>query len=87
MRDSVIFYRSFYEAIDELPLDLQAKVYKAIFEYSLNYNEIVLEGIAKTIFTLIKPQIEANNKRFENGKKGGRRSSETKTNDEPRKNQ
>ena len=66
MRDSVIFYRSFYEAIDELPLDLQAKVYKAIFEYSLNYNEIVLEGIAKTIFTLIKPQIEANNKRFEN---------------------
>lgn len=71
-RDSIIFYRSFYEAINSLPSDVQAMVYSAIFEYSLNFNEVVLEGLPKAIFTLIKPQLDANNKRWENGSKGGR---------------
>lgn len=31
-----------------------------------------MTGIAKNLFTLIKPQILANNKRYEDGKKGGR---------------
>lgn len=83
MRDSIIFYRSFYEAINELPLNIQAKVYQAIFEYSLNFNEVALSGLPKTIFTLIKPQLDANNKRFENGSKGGRKKTET----EPKTNQ
>jgi len=94
MRDSMVFYRSFYEAIKELPLDVQAKVYSAIFEYSLNFNEVVLEGLPKTIFTLIKPQLDANNKRFENGKKGGRKKvdnnqteTKTETKTEPKQNQ
>ena len=69
MRDSFIFYRSFFEAINELPESEQLQVYKAISEYSLNFNEIELTGIAKTIFILIKPQLEANNKRFINGTK------------------
>jgi len=74
----MVFYRSFYEAIKELPLDVQAKVYSAIFEYSLNFNEVVLEGLPKTIFTLIKPQLDANKdfnvsetKRFHWNWKGG----------------
>lgn len=69
MRDSLIFYRSFYEAIKELPKETQAEVYTAIFEYSLNFEELELNGLAKTIFTLIRPQLEANNKRFVNGSK------------------
>lgn len=69
MRDTLIFYRSFYEAINELPKETQSEVYHAIFEYSLNFNEVQLTGLAKTIFTLIKPQLEANNKRFANGNK------------------
>lgn len=68
MRDSFIIYRSFYEAICDLDADSQAQVFKAICEYSLNFTEIELTGIAKTIFKLIKPQLDANNKRFENGK-------------------
>ena len=56
MRNSIIFYRSFYDAIKELEPDVQAVVYNAIFEYSLNFNEVVLNGLPKTIFTLIKPQ-------------------------------
>ena len=86
----MVSYRSFYEAIKELPLDVQAKVYSAIFEYSLNFNEVVLEGLPKTIFTLIKPQLDANNKRFENGKKGGRKkvdNNQTETKSEPKQNQ
>jgi hypothetical protein len=67
-RDSSIFYRSFYEAIKELPKTNQLEVYTAIFEYALNFSEVELSGLSKTIFTLIKPQLDANNKRFLNGK-------------------
>jgi len=89
-RDSIIFYRSFYEAIKELPAEIQAAVYNAIFEYSLNFNQVELQGLPKTIFTLIKPQLDANNKRFENGSKGGRKKAnvmEIETKKEPKQNQ
>lgn len=69
MRDSTIFYRSFYESIQELTLESQAKIYNAIFNYSLNGQTSELSGIESAIFTLIKPQLDANNKRYENGKK------------------
>lgn len=73
MRDSFVFYRSFYDAIRDLPRDVQGEIYTAIMEYSLYGNETVnLKPIARSIFTLMKPQIDVNNKRFENGKKGGR---------------
>jgi len=82
-RDSFIFYRSFYEAIKEIPDEEQIKVYKTISEYALNGTELQINGISKAIFTLIKPQIDANTKRYENGKKGGRKpktnQSETKS--------
>ena len=67
MRESTIFYRSFYEAIKELSKEHQAEVYTAIFEYSLNFYEVELTGIPKTIFTLIKPQLQANIKKYKNG--------------------
>jgi len=67
MRDSTIFYRSFYEAIKELSPELQAQVYSAIFEYALNFKETELTGLAKTVFTLVKPQLDANLKRYASG--------------------
>ena len=72
MRDSMIFYRSFYEAIKELSFESQGIIYNAIYEYGLNKNEVELKGIEKTIFTLIKPQLDANLRKFNNGNKGGR---------------
>ena len=82
----MIFYRSFFEAIDELEPLIQVSIYKAIFEYSMNGNEVILDGVAKTVWKLIKPQLDANLQRFENGKKGGRRKqSETET--KPKDNQ
>lgn len=67
MRDSTIIYRSFYEAIVGLPAENQAEVWQAIFEYSLNFKELDLKGLSKTIFTLIKPQLDANIKRYKSG--------------------
>ena len=69
MRESTVFYRSFYEAIKELDADMQSQVYCAIFEYALNFNQLELTGVAKTVFTLIKPQLDANQKRYDNGNK------------------
>jgi hypothetical protein len=76
MKNSFIFYRSFYEAIDLLPDDIQFQIYKAITKYSFKNETIELSGISQAIFTLIKPQLEANNKRYENGIKGGRPSTD-----------
>lgn len=67
-RDSFIFYRSFYEAISELSKEDQADTYNAIMQYALNQKEIQLKGISKAIFSLVKPQLDANYKKYENGK-------------------
>lgn len=67
-----IFYASYYEAIKELPPEQQAKIYNAIFQYCFEGIEPSFLGTGKIIWTLIKPQIDANIKNYENGKKGGR---------------
>ena len=68
----MIIYRSFYDAIKELELLHQAKVWEAVFEYGLNQNQIDLTGLTSTIFKLIKPQLDANLRKYANGNKGGR---------------
>ena len=83
MRDSVVFYRSFYEAIKELPDEQFAACVRAIMDYGLDGLEPSSAGIAKSIYLMAKPQIDANNRRYQNGTKGGR----PKTNQEPRNNQ
>lgn len=82
MRDSIVFYRSFYEAIKGLPDAELVKSFKAIMEYGLNGVEPEGDGIEKTVFLLTKPQIDVNNHKYENGKKGGR----PKNQEEPNKN-
>jgi hypothetical protein len=86
MRDGFVFYRSFREAIRELPEEERLKCYEVILDYALDEvvpNEV---GISSAIFKLIKPQIDANNKRYENGKKGGR-GNRTETKPKPNTNQ
>lgn len=72
MRESFIFYRSFFEAIADLPDETKGRIFCAISDYALNEKEPSLSGVEKSIFTLIKPQLDANNKRYENGKSGGK---------------
>lgn len=69
-RDSFIFYNSFYQAISELPESDRLAVYDAIAQYSLSGEMPELSGVGKAIMTLIRPQIDANQRRYENGRKG-----------------
>ncbi|MBQ9417076.1 MAG: hypothetical protein IJU19_00650 [Bacteroidales bacterium] len=80
-RESFIFYRSFYEAIKDLPRDIQGEVYTAIMEYSLNgITTENLKPVARSIFTLVKPVIDTANARSEAGTKGGKSRSKTEAN-------
>ena len=72
-RESAIFYRSFYEAIKLQPKEIQADLYNALLEYTFTgelpeSDNLMVQGF----FILMKPQIDANNKKYEDGRKGGR---------------
>ena len=68
-RDTMIVYRSFFESLKDCDKEVQADVWNAIFEMGFNQREVELDGISRTLWLLIKPQIEANLKRFLNGSK------------------
>lgn len=73
MRDSCVFYRSFLVSIRLLPKKNQLAFFNALFDYALDGTEPSnLPGGAMALFNALKPQIDANNRKFENGKKGGR---------------
>ena len=70
-QESFVFYISFFESLQECPDDVRLEVYEAIMKYALYTDaELKLSGVSKSLFTLIKPQLDANFKRRENGKKG-----------------
>ena len=94
MRNSFIFYKSFYEAIKKIPEEYQLELYNAIFSYSLEgIDPIGLSPVSEAIFILMKPNIDSSQRKYEasvkNGKKGGRPKKETqeKPNNNPEKNQ
>nr|DAD61818.1 MAG TPA: hypothetical protein [Caudoviricetes sp.] len=79
MAESFVFYASFAEAMDELDNEQYGKLMRAINEYAIFDKWPKLTGVLKMLFTLIKPQIDANTVKrnsylqdVENGKKGGR---------------
>lgn len=71
-RGGFIFYRSFHEAVKDLPADLYKEILSAVIEYALDGTDPELSPVARCAFLLVKPQIDANNRRRENGSKGGR---------------
>ena len=73
MKDGFVFYASWWEAIKNLQREMQGDVLTAIIEYGL-YGETTEspKPIASAMLAMVKPQIDANNQRYENGKKGGR---------------
>lgn len=72
-RDSFIFYKSFYDAVADLPKDIKLEVLTAIIEYALYGRQPEnLKPFAQGMFTLVKPNIDVNNTRLRNGKHGGR---------------
>ena len=72
MKESFVFFRSFFEAIEEIDEKKQLKLYKSIAKFALNDEKPTdLKGIEKAIFSLIEPQITASSKRYEVSKKCG----------------
>ena len=72
-RDSFVFYKSFYKAIYKLKPEDQSLCLKALCDYCFNKEEPKDDNsIVSMFFELVKPQIDKNNQRYENGKKGGR---------------
>ena len=69
-RDSMVFYRSFMEAIDNLDPEQYKKVLQMVFHYAMDGIFPESEGMEYSLFLLMKPQIDANNRKYENGKKG-----------------
>ena len=71
-RDSFVFYRSFFECIEEAEPESQTRLYRAIADYALNHTEPKnLKGLEKGMWIVIKPQLDANLKKYVNGCKGG----------------
>lgn len=73
-RDSVIFYRSFYEALNELGDADRLACYDAILAYGLYGIEPTLNGVPSAVFKLIRPKVDRWNHFLEG--QNGRRSAE-----------
>ena len=84
MRDSFIFYRSFFESFDGLSKKDKLVLLDAGCNYALNDINPELSGVPAAMFKLLKPQLDANTRRYENGCKGGR---PKKTEVKPKQNQ
>lgn len=73
-RDSMVFYHSFREAAKNLTKKDQIVFYNIIFDYGflgIEPNSEETSSIVLSLFALIKPQIDKNIQRYENGRKGG----------------
>ena len=75
----MIFYRSFYGAIRELPERNQVEVLRAICEFGFDGSEPEISGLSKTIWILIKPNLQANRKKWESGCKAKTKQPKSKT--------
>lgn len=74
-KESFVFYRSFANTIDRLPAEIQLPLYKAITAYALDMKAPSFEDCQDKVFLeaiweSIKPQLDANHKRYLNGCKG-----------------
>ena len=63
-RESFIFYRSFYEAIQDLDAEQTRELVVAMCERALNWNDVETKWIVRMAYNLIKPQLDANTKRY-----------------------
>lgn len=86
-RDQFTFYRSYYEALKNLPKRDQTAVLMAVIGYALDETEPSLSGVPLSVFTLIRPTLDSGRNKARNRmNKCGTRSDQTenklKTNQE-----
>ena len=71
-RDGFVFYRSFYEVAKGLSDMDRLNFYERIIEYWIDWIDEKKEWIAERLFILVKPQLDANNKKSVDWRNGGR---------------
>lgn len=87
-RDSFVVYKSFLTAIKRLKRrDIQGELALAIIEYGITGTMTECGEIVELAMELIKPQIEANNQKYLNGKKGGAPKGNQNAKKQPKNNQ
>lgn len=86
-REGFIMYRSFVEAVADFDDATKGSIYEAIAHYALDGIVPELSGVAKTIFVLVKPQIDANERRRQNGLHGGAPKGNQNARKQPKNNQ
>ena len=70
-KDSFVFYRSFFEALKSVPKKHRLEIYDAVFTYAFESSEPSLSGVPRALWELIRPQLDASERRYENAKKNG----------------
>ena len=81
-REQFTFYRSYYEALKNLPKRDQTAVLMAVIGYALDEEEPSLSGVSLSVFTLIRPTLDSGRNKAKNRmKKDGtkRKQNENKT--------
>ena len=71
-RNSFIFYRSFHEAAVLLKPKDRSEFLFAICDYALDGVRRKLPPTAEALFLLVEPILQSNQRKYENGRKGGR---------------
>lgn len=79
---AVLFFLSYFEALQDLKPMQQLEAYNAIFQYAFHGTEPKLSKTVKPLWTLIKPTIDSSMKKRADGSKGGRNKETTGSNDE-----
>jgi hypothetical protein len=81
------FFRSYYEAAKELPDKHRRAFYDAVIQYGIESEETELTGVAKAMFTLVKPTLDKSQARAAAGSKGGKSKGEASDEQTPSKTQ
>lgn len=92
----MIFYAGWWDGIKELPVAVRNEVLNTIVEYGIEGETTSEQGqVTKAIMAFVRPQIDANNVRWENGCRGGapvgnqnaRKNNQETTEKQPKNNQ
>ena len=88
-KKSGVFYSSWKKAVDRWGDEKRGELYAVILDYMFDGIEPATDDPLKlTIFDMVKEQIDVNNQRYENGKKGGRpKQNQIETKAKPKQNQ
>lgn len=65
-RKQFTWYRSYYDALKEIPAEEFRDIVLAVCAYALDGEEPELSGVARAIFTLIRPTLEVGRSKAEN---------------------